>query len=98
MAVSETLKLDIRRYLRINHTHFDGEITDLAEAAKADLKLGGILPARVDNDNDALIKRAIICYIKAEFGLDNSDSEKYRESYEMLKRHLMLSTEYITEG
>lgn len=88
---------NVRRYLRISHTHFDEEILDLIEAARADLLLGGIKSEKIEDENDALIKRAIICYVKAEFGLDNADAEKYRESYNMLKRHLMLSSEYLEE-
>ena len=88
----------IRQYLRINHTRFDAEITDLIGAARADLLLGGIKAAKVEDESDALIKRAIVCYVKAEFGLDNADAEKYRNSYEMLKRHLQLSSEYIEEA
>lgn len=88
----------IRRNLRINHDRFNDEITDLIEAARADLLLGGIILSKVVDENDALIKRAIVNYVKAEFGLDNEDSEKYRESYEMLKRHLMLSDEYTREA
>lgn len=95
--ISEQYVYSIRRYLRLNHTHFDAEITDLIGAARADLLLGGILPDKVNDENDPLIKRAIVVYVKAEFGLDNADGEKYRESYGMLKRHLMLSNEY-TEG
>lgn len=96
--ISEQYVFSIRRYLRINHTHFDAEITDLIGAARADLLLGGIKASKVDDESDALIKRAIVCYVKAEFGLDNSDAEKYRESYNMLKRHLMLSSEYLEEA
>ncbi len=96
--ISEQYVFSIRRYLRINHTHFDAEITDLIGAARADLLLGGIKASKIDDESDALIKRAIVCYVKAEFGLDNSDAEKYRESYNMLKRHLMLSSEYLEEA
>lgn len=96
--ISEQYVYSIRRYLRINHTHFDAEITDLIGAARADLLLGGIKAEKVNDENDALIKRAIVVYVKAEFGLDNADGEKYRESYNMLKRHLMLSSEYIGEA
>lgn len=96
--ISEQYVYSIRRYLRINHTHFDAEITDLIGAARADLLLGGIKVAKVNDESDALIKRAIVVYVKAEFGLDNADGEKYRESYNMLKRHLMLSSEYIGEA
>ncbi|OGO90487.1 MAG: DNA-packaging protein [Clostridiales bacterium GWF2_38_85] len=88
----------IRQYLRINHTHFDIEITDLVEAARADLILGGILLSKVNDESDSLVKRAIVCYVKAGFGLDNADAEKYAASYDSLKRHLMLSSEYTTEG
>lgn len=96
--ISKQLICEVRRYLRISHIHLDAEITDLIEAAKADLLLGGIKAAKVEDENDALIKRAIVCYVKAEFGLDNADAEKYRNSYEMLKRHLQLSSEYIEEA
>ena len=94
--ISASYILTVRQALRINHTSFDGEIKDLIEAAKADLLLSGIILSRVNDESDALIKRAIVNYVKSEFGLDNADSVKYRESYDMLKRHLMLSTDYIT--
>ena len=94
--ISEQYVYSVRRYLRINHTHFDAEITDLIGAARADLLLGGIIPAKVNDESDALIKRAIVVYVKSEFGLDNPDAEKSRESYQTLKRHLMLSSEYTT--
>lgn len=93
--ISDQLIYSVRQYLRISHTRFDTEITDLIGAARADLLLGGIKASKVNDEGDTLIKRAIICYVKAEFGLDNTDAEKYRESYNMLKRHLMLSSEYL---
>ena len=96
--ISKQFVYDVRRYLRISHTHFDAEITDLIGAARADLLLGGIVAAKVEDENNAIIKRAIVCYVKAEFGLDNPDAAKYRDSYEMLKRHLQLSNEYTKEA
>ena len=96
--ISKQFVYDVRRYLRISHTHFDAEITDLIGAAQADLLLGGIVAAKVEDESDAIIKRAIVCYVKAEFGLDNPDAAKYRDSYEMLKRHLQLSNEYTKEA
>ncbi len=96
IKVSEQFIYSVRQYLRISHTHFDAEISDLISAAQADLMNAGIIPSRVADETDPLIRRAITTYVKAEFGLDNPDAEKYRESYSMLKMHLMLSTEYIT--
>lgn len=93
--ISERYILSFRAALRISHAKYDDEITDLIAAARADLReLGGIKAGKVEDEADPLIKRAITAYVKAEFGLDNEDAGRYRESYEMLKRHLMLSDEY----
>lgn len=43
---------------------------------------------------DPLIKRAIIVYVKANFGWNNPDAEKLQQSFRMLETHLALSQEY----
>lgn len=87
---------DAKKALRISlaNTAFDSEITDLIAAARADLKLIGVLATKADSDMDPLIKRTITVYCKANFGFDNPDAEKLQESYNMLKIHLSLSLEY----
>lgn len=93
--ISPQFVADVRRDLRLNHTHHDSEIADLIRAARADLIIvGGILASKVEDETDALTRRAIKLYVKAEFGLENTDAEKFRASYEALKNHLMLSDEY----
>lgn len=93
--ISQQFIHKMRGYVRVGHNLHDGELIDLIEAARADLiTLGGLKAEKVNDESDALIKRAIGCYIKAEYGLDNPDAEKYRQSYEALKQHLMLSNEY----
>lgn len=93
--ISEQYILSFRAALRINHPKHDDEIIDLIAAARADLRgIGGIKAEKVYDESDPLIKRAITAYVKSEFGLDNSDADKYRASYEALKKHLMLSSEY----
>jgi uncharacterized phage protein (predicted DNA packaging) len=95
MEISERYLLSFRAALRINHHKFDDEISDLIAAARFDLcVLGGIKPEKVRDETDPLIKRAIDAYVKSEFGLDNGDAEKYRNSYEALKTHLMMSDDY----
>ncbi len=86
---------DIKPYLRIGtaNTAYDNEITDLINAAIADLKLSGVT-AESAVDTDPLIKRAIAVYVKANFGWNNPDSEKLQETYKMLKNHLTLSADY----
>lgn len=88
----------VKQALRITTILLDTEIQDLIEAAKSDLRLSGILTRKLDNaSRDALIKRAIILYCKANFGLDNTDSDKYQAAYNSLKIHLTLSQEYTVE-
>ncbi len=82
---------EIKLALRITNDKFDSELQDLKSAAIEDLKLSGVNKLA---DNDSLIKRAVIVYCKANFGLDNSDSEKYQKCYDLLKNHLSLSSDY----
>ena len=84
-----------RSALRITHSKHDCEISDLIAAARDDLRtLGGIKAEKVNDESDPLIKRAVMTYLKANFGLDNPDSQKYEASYEAMKKHLMLSSDY----
>ena len=88
----------IKTALRISNTAYDSEINDLVAAARADLRLSGILESKVNDDTDQLIKRAIIIYVKANFGWNNPDAERLQQSYNMLKCHLALSQEYTKEA
>lgn len=85
---------DVKLALRISSSAFDAEINDLITAAKADLQLSGVVETKVNDEEDPLIKRAVITYVKANFGWDNPDVERLQQSYDMLKTHLTLSTEY----
>ena len=49
------------------------------------------------NEEDPLIIQAIKTYCKANFGLDNKDSEKYQKSYDLLKQSLSLCGDYNVE-
>ncbi len=81
----------IKTSLRITNTAFDTEILDLIEAGKLDLGISGVENIDIDN---ALIKRAITIYVKANFGWDNPDAERLQRSYVMLKQHLSLAGDY----
>jgi uncharacterized phage protein (predicted DNA packaging) len=75
---------------------FDTEVQDLIDAARQDLKLAGISSVKADaeDDIDPLIKRAITTYAKANFGYDNPDADRLKDSYESLKNHMSLSGDY----
>ena len=83
--VSSEYLSDIRLRVRSSVDKLDGEIKDLILAARADLVRGGVLPARAADETD----------LKAEFGLDNDDADKYRASFRNQKIALSMASEYI---
>lgn len=90
------LLLKVKQALRITTDYMDNELKDLISAAKADMRITGI---KVISDSDELIIQAVKTYCRANFGLGNADSEKYQRSYDLLKNHLSLCSEYtIGEG
>lgn len=93
MALIDDIKISLR--IASATTAYNTEITDLIAAAKADLGLAGVL-SEYALDTDALIKRAIITYVKANFGWDNPDAERLQKAYDLLKMHLTLSADYAS--
>ena len=81
----------VKLSLRIKSDAFNTKISEMIEAAKLDLSISGVEKI---NEDDPLIQQAIKTYCKANFGLDNKDSEKYQKSYNMLKEHLSLCGDY----
>ncbi|MDO6451722.1 head-tail connector protein [Oceanobacillus profundus] len=82
---------DVKTALRITNTAYDSEVQDLIESAQFDLSQSGVF---LVDETDPLIKRAIITYAKANFGIDNPQADRFNDSYVMLKQHLSLSGDY----
>lgn len=82
---------DVRLALRLTTNAFDGEIADLIDACKLDLSISGVVNIE---ETDSLIKRAILVYVKTHFGMHNDSFEKFEKAYDLLKKHLVLSTDY----
>lgn len=81
----------VKQSVRIKSNAFDDELSEMIESAKLDLSIAGV---QLLNEDDALIQRAIIIYCKANFGLDNKDSEKYQKAFDNLKERLSLCGDY----
>lgn len=81
----------IKLALRIRSSALDDEINDLINACKVDLGISGV---KKISDDDALIIQAVKLYCKANFGLENKDSDKYQKAYDMLKTSLALCGDY----
>ena len=91
----------VKLALRLSGTALDGEVSDLINAAIADLRLVGInVPENAGSSSetlgDPLFDRAIILYAKSEdnFG---GEGDRYRKAYDYLKCALSLSGDH-TEG
>lgn len=88
----EELLTKCKMYVRkFKKDALDEEIQDLIDAAQLDLKLSGVINQDLE---DPLIIQAITTYVKAYFGYNNSDSDKFLQSYTSLKVHLSLCSEY----
>lgn len=80
----------IKKALRISNDIFNDEIQDLIDSALTDLELSGVVSF---TETDPLIIRAVTIYCKAHFGF-NDNSERFQQSYDLLKTHLSLSGDY----
>ena len=97
--ISEEFLIKVRKYAtRISSMAFDEEIQMLIESCRNDLLLAGILEKKVKDEEDPLITNAIFNYIKAEYGLDNKDSDKYRNVYYDLRLKMSMSETYTKEN
>lgn len=63
---------------------YDDEIADVIEAARAELVAGGVLPEKANDDYDGRIRLAIKVYVKANFGMDNPDADRFMKSFECM--------------
>ena len=76
--------------MRITTNAYDAEITDLIEAAKADLGIAGVeLPGNLD----PICERAIITYCRVQFGSPD-DHDRLKASYDEQKAQLATATGY----
>lgn len=80
----------IKISLRIKTNAFDGEITDLINAALADLGIAGVTNTA---ETDPLIIMAVTTYCRVHFG-EPSDFDRLKKSYDEQKAQLQTATGY----
>ena len=88
-----TVLEDIRRALRLTTDAYDAELESLQEAALLDLQIAGV----VTESGDALIKRAVITYVRLHFGTPD-DYDRIKASYDEQKAQLSMATGYTDWG
>lgn len=82
----------VKMALRITTNAFDAELVDLISAARLDLGLAGVTETDTDN---ALVRRAVITYVKIHFG-EPDEYERLKESYDEQKAQMSMATGYTT--
>ena len=85
-----TILQAVKIALRISTDSFDAELTELIDAARADMRLAGIV--NLDQD-DPLIRRAIITYCRLNFGQPD-DYDRLKRSYDEQKAQMGMATGY----
>lgn len=93
---------DIKTVLRVKSNALDSEVSMLIDAAKADMIRVGIREALVSPDDEAdlhpMVKQAIACYAKANFGYDNNEASRFARAYRQTVTDLMNSDVNIAAG
>lgn len=82
----------VKLALRIQTNAFDMELLDLIEAAKVDLGIAGVV---VPDQLDAIVRTAIITYVKLHFG-EPDEYDRLKRSYDEQKAQLATATGYTT--
>ena len=93
MANAETILPKVKLSLRIVNDAFDGEITDLIEAAIVDLGIAGVKNTDLSKP---IILQAVTTYVKLNFG-SPEEYDRLKRSYDEQKAQLGMNTEYITD-
>ena len=80
--------------LRITTDAYDDEILDLIDAAGLDLGIAGVV---LPEELDTLCQRAILTYVRMNFG-SPSDYDRLKASYDEQKAQLRTATGYTDWG
>lgn len=81
---------NVKLALRITTNAYDGEIELLIQAAKQDLGIAGVV---VPIALDAIAKRAIITFVKLNFG-EPDQYDRLKASYDEQKAQLSMASGY----
>lgn len=87
---------------RVTSTAYNEELTDLINAAFADIGITDVRPELLTADNVLpLIQRAVITYCKLNFGFVQLEDHQYnrlKASYDEQKAQLLMSSGYTDWG
>lgn len=83
----------VKKACRVTADAYDDELTDLIDAAKADLALAGVAQGKANDETDPLIRRAVKTFCRMNFGAPEN-YDKLKASYDEQKAQLQGSVKY----
>lgn len=83
----------VKKALRVTTNVFDDEIQLLIDAALQDLARAGVMNEVLTEGSTPLVQRAVITYVKMNFGLPE-DYDRLKRSYDEQKAQLGTATGY----
>lgn len=89
---------DVRVCLRVTSSLTDSEIQMWIDAAIADMARCGVKEELLyEPTMNSLAKSAVVCFVKGQYGYDNSEAPRFLESYQMMLAGLLnsKSNEYL---
>lgn len=87
---------DVKLALPLKTDAYDLDLNRLIDAAKLDLGIAGVV---LPNPLDALVKQAIITYVKMHFiSMTDSEYARTKDAYNEQKAQLMMATGYTDWG
>lgn len=88
MTILQKCKLNLR--IADDNDAFDEEIQDLIDACMADLNIADVV---VVDQLDPLVMRAVLTYVKMNFG-EVDDYDRYKQSYDEQKAQMSMNSDY----
>lgn len=87
---------DVKLALPLKTDAYDSDLNRLIDAAKLDLGIAGVV---LPNPLDALVKQAIITYVRMHFiSMTDSEYSRTKAAYDEQKAQLMMATGYTNWG
>lgn len=94
---------DARVAVRVTSTATDAELQMWVDAAIADMRRCGVRDELLDEGAetfDPMVRSAVVCYVKANYGYDNAEAPRFTATYKAILAALLNSraNEYIYPG
>lgn len=91
---------DARVAVRVTSIATDSELQMWVDAAIADMRRCGVRDELLDEEAetfDPMVRSAVICYVKANYGYDNAEAPRFTATYKAILAALLNSkaNEYI---